>query len=156
MLQLGLVLDGQSTLRMSRFARAEEKGRTEKDVWDGDLWDQDHLEDLPLDVGTAFLASPFCFEHGVRYEGCAPWEGDDPAITLQFRFALPPDIGFEINWLRNGVMREVAAVIAGALKVASDAGYIRLPTLGEVQVAEAQLRKASASQEGRDRATAKR
>jgi len=146
---------GVLTIELQYMAQVVSKGRNEKDVWDSDLWDQDHLEDLELDIGSSYLASPFCFEHGLRYEGCAPWEGDDPSISLLFRLAFPADLGFEVNWMRSEVTRDVASLVTGVLKVASDAGYVRLPTLGEVQVAEAQQRKAAAAREARERAAAK-
>merc|ERR1739848_629407 len=54
----------------------------EEDVWDDDMWNPEDLWDVDMMSGSIYVSSPYCFEHGVRYQ--RNQEGFiDPVIALQ-------------------------------------------------------------------------
>uniref|UniRef100_A0A7S1S743 Uncharacterized protein n=1 Tax=Alexandrium catenella TaxID=2925 RepID=A0A7S1S743_ALECA len=154
LLHLGLTLSGRRVLRVGSFpsgssagnrqfnpwnegrlpTNMDEKDRElalgESEVWDEDLWPSSYLKDVEMAPGSAYLSSPFCVEHAVRYCGC---EEDEPVVAVQCRFGFSGTLGKELNDDRSEDMREVVGVIAESLRAASASGQLRMPTLGEVQ-----------------------
>jgi len=141
LLHLGVTLGGRRVIRAGVFPSWDSWARSEENVWDEALWEEEHLKEVSMVPGSVYLSSPFCFEHGVRYEETIQ---HDPVIALQFRFAFRGTTGPDVNAVRNDVeMLDITRVIAGVLKVAADGGYIRLPSLDEVKSAENRLAMAS-------------
>ncbi|CAK9110433.1 unnamed protein product [Durusdinium trenchii] len=138
LLHLSLTLGGHRTLRIGHFKERHSpyrpqdnrrRGRPPGDevsVWNEAAYAQDELWDIPQSTGSVYLTSPFCFEHGVRYEG------DAPVFALQCRFAFANFSEAQlVNGQRTGNMRRVAEVVSDALVTAVDKIELRLPTLEE-------------------------
>ena len=80
LLHLSLTLQGRRTLRVSQFKerhspyRPQESRRrgkppgNEVSVWNDDAYTEEEIWDIPQTRGSAYITSPFCFEHGVKYE----------------------------------------------------------------------------------------
>merc|ERR1719464_2330112 len=141
LLHLGLTLGGRRIVRAGWFPSTDVAPKTEENVWDDILWDEEHLQEMKMLPGSCYLSSPFCFEHAVMYEETIQ---HDPVIALQFRFAFRGMTGPGVNAIRDtNEMLDITKIIAGALKVAADGGYVRLPTLEEVKSAETRLAMAA-------------
>ncbi|CAE8581194.1 unnamed protein product, partial [Polarella glacialis] len=107
----------------------------DNDVWDADAVDAENIVDISQVEGSAYLSSPFCFEHGVRYESSR----DDPVMALQFRFAFLNETEAQlVNGLRDGAMREIASVFAEAIAASVAASELRMPDVAEVAAREAE------------------
>ena len=80
LLHLGVTLGGARTLRVSHFRErhsqyrpqeSRRRGRRSGDeisVWNPQAYDREELWDIEQTKGCFYLTSPFCFEHGVKYE----------------------------------------------------------------------------------------
>ena len=91
MLHLSLTLGGCRTLRVGQFRerhapyRPQENRRRGKppgdevSVWNDAAYMAEELWDIPQEKGSVYISSPFCFEHGVRYEK----SGSNPVFALQ-------------------------------------------------------------------------
>eukprot|EP00416_Gambierdiscus_australes_P031474 CAMPEP_0171088418 /NCGR_PEP_ID=MMETSP0766_2-20121228/20765_1 /TAXON_ID=439317 /ORGANISM="Gambierdiscus australes, Strain CAWD 149" /LENGTH=531 /DNA_ID=CAMNT_0011546215 /DNA_START=154 /DNA_END=1748 /DNA_ORIENTATION=+ len=137
LVHMGFTLGGHRTLRAGVFPDrfTESVG---KNVWDEKLWLPEHLQEMDMTLGSAYISSPFCFEHAVQYEPCSSQE---PIIALMFRFGFPKDLGKMINNMRTDDMLDITTTIAVCLKTASSRGQLRMPSLGEVRQGEAYLEK---------------
>mmetsp|Transcript_182859 Transcript_182859/g.445178 ORF Transcript_182859/g.445178 Transcript_182859/m.445178 type:complete len:239 (-) Transcript_182859:59-775(-) len=138
LLHLGLTLGGVRTLRVGTYPSIDDgkpsKGRAEPSVWDTMAWLRDGqlatgLKDVRMVRGCAYLSSPYCFEHGVRYERGTR---NDPIIALQCRVAFSPDLGMSLNNMRDDLMLAVSNSVASLLKRTSESGKLRMPSLEEV------------------------
>jgi len=110
-------------------------------VWDEGLWGAQGpqgggLRDLVMTHGSAYLSSPYCFEHGVRYQAGSM---EEPVIALQCRFAFDAALGEQLNDLRDGVMWDISNTISEVLGAASARGELRMPALEELREAEARV-----------------
>mmetsp|Transcript_93315 Transcript_93315/g.283316 ORF Transcript_93315/g.283316 Transcript_93315/m.283316 type:complete len:228 (-) Transcript_93315:107-790(-) len=137
LLHLGLTLGGRRTLRAGVFPTHSEASGG-KNVWDEAVWSPGHLKDTPMSPGSAYISSPFCFEHAVEYDGCAQTE---PMIALMCRFGFPKDLGPLINNMRTDDMLDITTVLASCLKAVACRGLLRMPSLAEVLQCEASLEK---------------
>lgn len=91
LLHLSLTLGGCRTLRVGQFRerhapyRPQENRRRGKppgdevSVWNDKAYMVEELWDMRQEKGSVYISSPFCFEHGVRYESSA----SDPVFALQ-------------------------------------------------------------------------
>ena len=89
LLHLSLTLGGHRTVRVGHFRErhspyrpqdSRRRGKPPGDevsVWNEAAYNEEELWDIPQQKGSVYLTSPFCFEHGVRYEG------DIPVFALQ-------------------------------------------------------------------------
>ena len=80
LLHLSLTLQGRRSLRVSQFKerhspyRPQESRRRGKppgdevSVWNDDAYTKEEIWDIPQTQGSVYVTSPFCFEHGVKYE----------------------------------------------------------------------------------------
>lgn len=160
LLHLGLTLGGRRTLRCGVFLTPDCRGNApaegavvdgedpmgESNVWNEKVWKAEHLVEAQLRPGSAYLSSPFCFEHAVEYEGCSARR---PMIALMCRWGFPEDLGKHVNEMRTEDMLDVVQVVANCLKVACCEGQLRLPSLDEVKQGEARLRRLDAEEEAR-------
>lgn len=137
LVHLGLTLGGCRTLRAGVFPNMDTES-VGKNVWDEDVWDPGHLQEMRMAPGSTYLSSPFCFEHAVQYEPCGAQE---PMIALMCRFGFPKDLGPHINNMRTDDMLDITTVIATCLKTACSRGQLRMPSLAEVRQGEAQLER---------------
>mmetsp|Transcript_52266 Transcript_52266/g.163880 ORF Transcript_52266/g.163880 Transcript_52266/m.163880 type:complete len:501 (+) Transcript_52266:1-1503(+) len=135
LVHLGLTLGGARRLRSGVFP-AKDTVSSGKNVWDESVWAPAHLQDAPMLPGSAYLSSPFCFEHAVEYEPCSATE---PMVALMCRFGFPKDLGPMINNMRGDDMLDITTVVAASLKAACTRGLLRLPTVAEVQQFEEQI-----------------
>jgi len=138
LLHLGLTLGGCRTLRVGTYPAPDDgfasKTLDEPSVWDTAAWLRSGqlatgLKDLRMVRGCAYLSSPYCFEHGVRYERGSR---SDPIIALQCRVAFPPELGRMLNDMRDDLMLAVSGSVACLLKRTSESGELRMPSLEEV------------------------
>mmetsp|Transcript_16291 Transcript_16291/g.46497 ORF Transcript_16291/g.46497 Transcript_16291/m.46497 type:complete len:892 (-) Transcript_16291:76-2751(-) len=146
LLHLGLTLGGSRTLRIGTFASADETSSTraeekDKDVWDTFQWSHNRqlaagLKDAKMMRGSAYISSPYVFEHGVRFERGSR---NDPIISLQCRFAFEPDVGKQLNAKRNDLMHDISSAIAGQLQRSCERGELRMPSILEVRQEEQKL-----------------
>eukprot|EP00747_Dinoflagellata_sp_TGD_P032150 gnl/TRDRNA2_/TRDRNA2_135774_c1_seq1.p1 gnl/TRDRNA2_/TRDRNA2_135774_c1~~gnl/TRDRNA2_/TRDRNA2_135774_c1_seq1.p1 ORF type:complete len:454 (+),score=62.33 gnl/TRDRNA2_/TRDRNA2_135774_c1_seq1:194-1363(+) len=147
LLHLGVTLGGIRTLRVGTFMSPDEAPDNKwlvEDVWDSWGWSQNGmlaagLKDVRMTRGSCYLSSPWCFEHGVRYEVGSRKE---PVIALQCRFAFKPDLGNQVNRNRDDLMLDISTLIATTLRDYSERGKLRMPTVQEVQVALVDVKKA--------------
>ena len=80
LLHLGVTLGGARTLRVSHFRERHSQYRPQESrrrgmrsgdeisVWNPEAYDREELWDIEQTKGCFYLTSPFCFEHGVKYE----------------------------------------------------------------------------------------
>jgi len=138
LLHLGLTLGGTRTVRVGTYPSQTdgfaEKAKEEPSVWDMTAWLKDGqlvsgLKDVRMVRGCAYLSSPYCFEHGVRYERGTRL---DPIIALQCRVAFSPELGRMLNGMRDDLMLAVSKSVASLLKRSSESGELRMPSLQEV------------------------
>eukprot|EP00421_Protoceratium_reticulatum_P071132 CAMPEP_0168423714 /NCGR_PEP_ID=MMETSP0228-20121227/34450_1 /TAXON_ID=133427 /ORGANISM="Protoceratium reticulatum, Strain CCCM 535 (=CCMP 1889)" /LENGTH=334 /DNA_ID=CAMNT_0008437683 /DNA_START=55 /DNA_END=1056 /DNA_ORIENTATION=+ len=141
LLHLAVTLGGHRRLRVGRYPEAASgESRQQGAVWyGGDVWEQArgaaNLWDVELGPGSAYLASPFCFEHGVLCHG-----GSDPVVALQCRFALlSKEDAAHVNQLRDRDMEQIATAVTQELAAAAGRGELRLPSHTEVLVTEGRL-----------------
>ena len=92
LLHLSLTLGGHRTLRVGRFKerhapyRPQESRRRGKppgdevSVWNSAAYTEEEIWDIPQRKGSAYVTSPFCFEHGVKYES----NPSEPVLALQY------------------------------------------------------------------------
>lgn len=164
LLHLGVTLGGLRTLRAGLFPSAASVGNApraaaegadaapidgESNVWDEELWSEQHIHEEDMKPGSVYLSSPFCFEHAVQYQGCP--SKTEPMIALMCRWGFPEDLGRHINEMRSEDMLDVTAVIASCLRTACDHGQLRLPSLDEVKQGEARLARLDREEEERAR-----
>jgi len=125
LLHLGLTLGGRRRLK-SQFTKSAPSCATSGG------WVETNLT-----AGSAYLSSPFLFEHAVQYEQ-EPRDG--PIFALMCRFAFTEQEAFAVNQLRDRRMARVARVVSEGLGVAASRGELRLPSLEEVLQAEERTR----------------
>merc|ERR1711879_610534 len=139
LLHLGLTLGGQRTLRVGTFpsdsSASPSLNPKEENVWNERLWG-DRLTDVTMTPGSAYVSSPFCFEHAVKYENTA-----SPVIALQFRMAYTQELGTKLNKERSDDMLEVIKVVSHCLHDCSQAGVFRMPSLVDLKDAETRIER---------------
>ncbi|CAJ1415643.1 unnamed protein product, partial [Effrenium voratum] len=148
LLHLSLTLGGRRVLRISRFRERHSPYKPqgsrrrgvppgdEVSVWNDEAYYPQELCDFPQVKGSVYISSPFCFEHGVKYESSFA----DPVFALQCRFAFANLTEAKlVNGQRTGNMREVAEVVADALSASIDQQELRLPSLDQVKAVEKQI-----------------
>ncbi|CAE7234011.1 unnamed protein product [Symbiodinium natans] len=119
LLHLGITLSGRRRLQL--------RARSEDDSWTQELW---------MDAGHVYLSSPFLFEHSITYGA----ESSGPTLALMCRFGfLDEEDALWVNHFRGRDMLEVAELISGCLRNATDAGNLRMPTLKEVSDMEKEV-----------------
>ena len=91
LLHLSLTLGGRRVLRISRFRERHSPYKPqgsrrrgvppgdEVSVWNDEAYYPQELCDFPQVKGSVYISSPFCFEHGVKYESSSA----DPVFALQ-------------------------------------------------------------------------
>mmetsp|Transcript_42596 Transcript_42596/g.121420 ORF Transcript_42596/g.121420 Transcript_42596/m.121420 type:complete len:469 (+) Transcript_42596:64-1470(+) len=168
LLHLGLTLGGERTFRAGVFGASDSAGNSppragdgkatraeadpERNIWDLERWRPEHLREILMTPGAAYLSSPFLFEHGVEYD--AESSQESPIIALQCRFAYPNDLGRHLNNLRDADVAEIAEVVAEVLKSSSESARLRMPSLNEVIKGEArvkQIRETEAAEQEKQR-----
>ncbi|CAE7171207.1 unnamed protein product [Symbiodinium pilosum] len=140
MLHLGVTLGGNRMLRIGKFDerhapyRPQENRRRgmrsgdEISVWNEAAYAVQELWDMEQSRGCFYVTSPFCFEHGVKYQKHAI----NTTFALQCRFAFSNLTDARlVNGQRTNVMREIADVIAHSLVDSIDRKELQLPTLQE-------------------------
>lgn len=163
LLHMGLTLSGRRTLRIGTHETDDMDAihpmvqrslkpnsqqlfhqYREGSVWREDCWDPGGLKEFQMRAGSAYISSPFLFEHGVSYEGSRSCDerciDRDPLLALMCRFGfLTESEALHVNELRNGAMLQVACVVSDTLHVAMRSGQLRLPSLSEVRQVETKI-----------------
>ena len=91
LLHLSLTLGGHRTLRVGHFKErhspyrpqdSRRRGKPPGDevsVWNDAAYTEEEIWDIPQRKGSVYVTSPFCFEHGVKYES----NQSEPVFALQ-------------------------------------------------------------------------
>eukprot|EP00418_Pyrodinium_bahamense_P069405 CAMPEP_0179095004 /NCGR_PEP_ID=MMETSP0796-20121207/43599_1 /TAXON_ID=73915 /ORGANISM="Pyrodinium bahamense, Strain pbaha01" /LENGTH=355 /DNA_ID=CAMNT_0020792687 /DNA_START=84 /DNA_END=1147 /DNA_ORIENTATION=- len=120
LLHLGLTLSGHRKLH-SKLASTPSGG-----VLPGT---QGGWMEADMSPGSAYISSPFLFEHAVQYEQDI---SDGPVIALMCRFAFTQQEAACVNHLRDRRMVRVARAVAEGLSASVSRRELRLPSLQEV------------------------
>eukprot|EP00933_Yihiella_yeosuensis_P038119 TRINITY_DN32079_c0_g1_i1.p1 TRINITY_DN32079_c0_g1~~TRINITY_DN32079_c0_g1_i1.p1 ORF type:complete len:403 (-),score=52.48 TRINITY_DN32079_c0_g1_i1:177-1385(-) len=153
LLHLGITLLGQRTLVVGLHDSSEmaDSCQIEPSVWDEESWQRmegAELLQIPMMKGSAYLSSPFLFEHGVVYHpgkcasSCSPAtakQGSEMTVALMYRIAFPPSSDAHgVNQYRGPGVALIADTVAHTLQQALEEGSLRLPTTAELECMQCQ------------------